>query len=259
MKGKNTAMSWIYRVVIIALCCVIGFCLYKIGGILYEYHVGTKTYNQVQNIAGLTGVTDRETNKKNEHKLGNINFEALKKENGDIRGWIYSRNTVINYPIVQGRDNKFYLYRMFNKKWNGKGTLFIDYRCENPFGDFNTVIYGHRMKDGSMFHDLIKYRKADYYKQHRIMYLFTPEMNYKVRIFGVLTIPADSDFYRFSFNDAAEKEQYIKDIKDGSEIAMDVEVTPDDRIIMMSTCTYEFDNARLVVYGKLEEMKDKNK
>lgn len=253
-EGKQMR-KWIYRIIIFILCCIIGFCLYKIGGILYEYHKGTSAYNEIQKLAGVTHEIDK-IEEKGMDRFDYVDFEALAKKNEDIRAWIYSRNTVINYPIVQGRNNEYYLYRMFNREWNGKGSLFIDANCEHPFEDFNTIIYGHRMKDGSMFHDLIKYRDKAYYEKHRIMYLLTPDKRYKVRIFGVLTIPADSDFYRLSFIDDADKEGYINDVKTGSETPMDVEVTSADRIIMMSTCTYEFEDARLVVFGKLEEIKN---
>ena len=141
-KGKI-----IYKIIILVLLIIIGVCIYKIVGILSEYHEGTKAYEQLQLLAGIEDMEDIE----------NINFKALRKQNKDVKAWLYSEGTVINYPVVQGDDNSYYLYRMVNGEWNGKGSLFIDYRVEKPFRDFNTIIYGHRMKDGSMFHSLIEY------------------------------------------------------------------------------------------------------
>lgn len=238
--------KWLYRIVMIVLICIIAFSLYKIGTILYEYYVGTKEYKQVEKIAGVkeTGFD------------GNVNFDALKKKNKDVKAWIYSEDTVINYPVVQGNDNQYYLYRMMNREYNGKGSIFIDYRNEKPFVDFNTIIYGHRMKDGSMFNSLVDYREKEYFNKHKKLMLVTPEKKYDVIVFGVVTIPADSEMYKFNFNSTAEKQNYLDWIAEHSETKTGVEATTDDKIVMLSTCTYEFDEARLVVYGKLVELYD---
>lgn len=241
--GKRSKI--IYRIIIAVLCIVIGVSLYKIGSIIHEYYEGAQAYKEIRGSA----VTIENLEEK-------IDFDALREQNEDIRAWLCSKDTVIDYPVVQGPDNDYYLYRMFNREWNGRGTLFIDYRCEHPFEDFNTIIYGHRMKDGSMFHSLIDYRDKDYYNEHKTMNLKTPDKEYTVHVFSVNTIPADSSLYRISFDSDEEKEEYIRQVKESSETPMDVEVTAGDKIIMMSTCTYEFDDARLVVYGKLEEKKD---
>lgn len=234
----------LYKLVMLVLIGIIVFCLYQVGTILYGYHKGDKQYNQVQQVAG----TDQA-----EKFTGDVDFESLKEQNADVRAWIYSEGTVINYPVVQGPDNDYYLYRMFNGEYNGAGSIFIDYRHENPFEDFNTIIYGHRMKDGSMFKSLIEYRDADYYNAHKTMLLTTPDAKYDVHIFSVVTIPADSDLYQLEFADDAEKQAYLDRIIEESETKMDVSVSPSDNIVMMSTCTFEIDDGRLCVYGKLVE------
>ncbi len=241
-KGKI-----IYKIIILVLLIIIGVCIYKIVGILSEYHEGTKAYEQLQLLAGIEDMEDIE----------NINFKALRKQNKDVKAWLYSEGTVINYPVVQGDDNSYYLYRMVNGEWNGKGSLFIDYRVEKPFRDFNTIIYGHRMKDGSMFHSLIEYEDKGYYEQHPVMNLITPNHKYDVEIFGVIRIPADSPMYKCQFDSYDEKANYLAQIKKNSLINIDeVEVSAEDRIVMLSTCTYEFEDARMVVYGKLVEKEE---
>lgn len=239
---KQKKGSLLYRLIVAALLVIIGFSAWQIGKILWEYHVGTAAYEEIQQMAG--GAKEAEEK---------IDFDALKKKNKDVRAWLYSEGTPVNYPVVQGEDNQYYLYRMFNGEYNGKGSLFIDYRCENPFEDFNTIIYGHRMKDGSMFHELIEYRDKDYYNEHKTMELTTPEKKYDLQIFAVVTIPADSSLYRFGFSGKGDRQAYLDQILAASEVDMGVSVSPDDRIVMLSTCTYEYDDARLVVYGKLVE------
>lgn len=239
MEKKKNKKNIFYNMIIVILIGIIGFSLFNIGKILWGYYSGTKEYKKVEQLAGIAD--DIPTD---------IDFKKLKEQNEDVRGWIFLKDSPINYPIVQGKDNDYYLYRMFNKDYNTKGSIFLDYRSNGNFEDFNTVIYGHRMKDGSMFHDLIEYRDEDYYNKHKTMILITPEAKYDVEVFGVVTIPADSPQYKFSFNES-EKQSYINWIEANTETKTDVKVTSEDKIIMLSTCTYEYDDARLVVYGKL--------
>lgn len=246
-EKKKKKGSWLYRIIIVVLLGVMIFSAYNIGKILWEYHKGTSAYEEIQQIAMTEGA---------EEARGKIDFDALKKKNKDVRAWLYSAGTPIDYPVVQGPDNQYYLYRMFNGEYNGKGSLFIDYRCEKPFRDFNTIIYGHRMKDGSMFHELIEYRDAGYYREHRTMELTTPKKDYQVEIFAVVTIPADSPLYQCSFSGSADRQAYLDQVLSASEIDTGVSVSPGDKIVMLSTCTYEYDDARLVVYGRLIEKED---
>lgn len=239
-KKKN---SILYRAVICILLAVIIFSLYKIGTIIIEYHEGTQGYRKLQSVAEAEPEKDLQT----------VNFKALQEVNPDVKAWLHSEDTVINYPVVQGEDNQYYLYRTAAGEWNSKGSLFIDYRCERPFRDFNTIIYGHRMKDGSMFHSLTGYEKKSYYEAHPVMDLLTPKHKYEVEIFGVVRIPADSPMYRVQFSGEDERQAYLNWIEENSLIDIDVRVNADDRLLMMSTCTYEFEDARLVVYGKLVE------
>ncbi|MEE0742398.1 MAG: class B sortase [Emergencia sp.] len=234
-----------YKLVMLILICIMAFSLYKIVTIVYEYYKGARAYDSVAELAGIDDLMPT-----------SVDFDALAKINPDIRGWIYSKDTPINYPVVQGENNDKYLYQMFNEEWNGKGSIFVDYRCEEPFEQFNTVVYGHRMKDGSMFHSLTKYRDREYYEKHKKMQLFTPEGDYDIEIFGVVTLEADSQMYRMDFSDEEDEQQYIDWILENTETQMDVRPTAEDRLVMLSTCTYEFDDARLVVYGRLVEREE---
>lgn len=249
MDGKKKAKKsgTAYRVIMVILLCIIAFCIYKIATIVSEYREGTEVYDELAEIAE---VIPDETMR--------IDFDALKEKNEDVVAWLYSEDTVINYPVVQGEDNSYYLYRLADKTWNVKGSLFVDYRCEQPFDDFNTIIYGHRMNDGSMFKSLLEYRDDDgYYNEHKTMKLAVTDAEYEVAVFGAATIPSDSEMYKFEFATDDEKKAYIDRIRKSNEIpsggGSEVSVSPSDKIVMLSTCTYEFEEARLVVWGKLSE------
>lgn len=241
-KREKRKSSLGEKLIMLILIGVIVFSAYKVGTILYGYYEGNQQYNQVQQVAGI---------EKGEEFTGDIDFNSLYKQNKDVKAWIYSEGTVINYPVVQGSDNDYYLYRMFNGEYNGAGSIFIDYRNSAPFETFNTIIHGHRMKDGSMFKPLIQYREMSYFNEHKVMQITTPELKYDLEIFAVVTIPSDSNMYKLNFADDEAKQDYLDKIYKKSEIDTGVEVTTEDKIVMMSTCDYEFDDARLCVYGKL--------
>ena len=113
------------------------------------------------------------------------------------------------------------------------------------------MIYGHHMNDGSMFASICNYGKQEYYDAHPVMYLNTPTQNYRVELFTGFITSADSSVYTFFFNSDAEYGAFLEKMKGFSDFDCDVEVGPEDRIITLSTCTYEYDNARYVVMGKL--------
>lgn len=239
-EGKKKRKSdVVFKIIIIILICIIGVSLYKVSTILWEYHQGSKQYDQVKEVANTEKSTD------------NIEWKSLMNKYKNVKAWLYSKNTVINYPVVQGNDNSYYLHHMVNGKTNWKGTLFIDYRCKKPFQDHLTIIYGHHMNDGSMFRSLVNYRKHDYYVKHPKMLLITPDAKYDIEIFAVDTIPSDSDKYKFYFSGDADKQAYLNWIRKKSELNTKVKVSSNDKLVMLSTCTYEFEQARLVVYGKL--------
>lgn len=182
-----------------------------------------------------------------------VDFQELKKKNENIIAWLYAQNTEINYPIVQGKDNEEYLHKLINGKNNKAGTLFIDYRNSKDLTDENTIIYGHNMKNGTMFGCLDEYKKQSYYEEHKMMYLLTEEKNYKIELFAGYTLPANSKIYNVSAV-SNSKEEMITSAKQKSTFQSDTEINENERIVTLSTCSYEYDEARYVVMGVLREI-----
>ena len=180
-----------------------------------------------------------------------VDFEALQAQCGDVIGWLYCEDTVINYPIVQSSDNSYYLHRMLDGSYSANGTVFMDYLCMPDFSGGNSILYGHNMRDGSMFHSLLEYGKQDYYDEHPVLYLLTPEQNYTVRLFAGLTAPADGWPYVVEFASDAEKAEYLQTAVDASNFRALVTPSAEDRILTLSTCSYTYDNARYLVMGIL--------
>ncbi len=169
----------------------------------------------------------------------------------DAVGWIYSPDTLIDYGVVEAEDNDFYLHRFLDGSYSVSGSLFVDCNCPRDFSGANTVIYGHHMNDGTKFASLVNYRDAGYYEQHPVMYLSTRDMNYRVEIFAFYQTDADSDTYTFRFASDEDYAAYLQRMKSQSDYPTNVTVGPGDRIITLSTCSYEYYDSRYVVQGKL--------
>lgn len=229
--------------------CLIGIILvsgYKIGKTMWEYHVAKSAYT---NISEKTAKVDPK------QFTGVVDWKALKKVNPDVQGWLYQKGTVINYPVVQGTDNDTYLHTRFDKQWSGGGTLFVDCRMEKDFKGFNSIIYGHHMKDGSMFRSIRGYTKEDgYYDKHKTLELATPHGNYHLVVFSAfITKATDEDTYKMTY-DEAEKQAYIDRAWEQSELPItrdSVDVTKNDRLVTLSTCAYDYEEARYIVMCKM--------
>ncbi|HAT4214915.1 TPA: class B sortase [Clostridium perfringens] len=172
--------------------------------------------------------------------------------NSDYMGWINIKNTPIDYPIVKGNNNEFYLTRDFNKQYLATGSIFMDYRNEG-FQDKNTVIYGHHMRDNSMFGSLKKYKDLDYLRKNKYIYITTKDDERLIyEIFGVyVTSSDDTESITIKFNSEEEFSKYIEEIYKKSIYDLDIEVKSTDKILTLSTCSYEFKNARLIIHAKL--------
>lgn len=229
--------------------CLVGIILvsgYKIGKTMWDYQVAKSAYT---NISEKTAKVDPK------QFTGVVDWKALKKVNPDVQGWLYQKGTVINYPVVQGTDNDTYLHTRFDKQWSGGGTLFVDYRMEKDFKGFNSIIYGHHMKDGSMFRSIRGYTKEEgYYDKHKTLELATPHGNYHLVVFSAfITKATDENTYKMTY-DEAEKQAYIDRAWERSELPItrdSVDVTKSDRLVTLSTCAYDYEEARYIVMCKM--------
>ena len=258
---KKKAGKVILTVLIIIFTAVFLFSAYKLISIITEYKAGENTYEEVTENVVVEKAPSKKPGKVEEVEKETVpievDFTSLCAQYEDVIGWIYSPDTVINYPVVQGEDNDYYLNRLITGEYNGSGTIFIDMYNSPDITDTNTIMYGHHMKNGSMFRSLVEYRDTEgYYEEHPVMYFLTPDANYRVDIFAGFTTSATSDTYTFNFSNEDEFMTYIADAVNNSDFETDVEVLPTDRIVTLSTCTYWYDNARYVIQGKLTEIPD---
>lgn len=182
-----------------------------------------------------------------------ISFESLLADCEDVVAWLYCADTPMNYPVVQSEDNDYYLRRLMNGRYNIAGTIFMDYRNQPDFSHWNTIIYGHNMNNGTMFGILPKYQAQSYYDAHPVFYLLTPEKSYKLELVAGYVTPSDSGAYTIPAT-VEERDALLAMAVEKSTFVSDVEVGPEDKLVTLSTCVYDYSNARYVLVGVLREL-----
>lgn len=257
---KTSWTKWV--AIILALICfgVAAFFSWKIYSTEKEYAKGDAVYDEIAQVLSAEAPDGNLESSVDEEIIGEriltVDFDELKAINSEVVGWLYLPDTVINYPVVQGKDNSYYLKHLYDGTYNVNGCLFMDCKNNMDFTDDNILIYGHHMNSGKMFASLVKYKTQNYYEAHPIAYLITPEKMYRIEIFAGYTTTVDSMAYMISPGDRKEKIEWLKEMFDKSDFEADVTVYPEDTIVTFSTCEYSFQNARYVVHGRLVEMKE---
>lgn len=182
-----------------------------------------------------------------------IDFSELQQVNEDIAGWLRIRALDISYPVVQGEDNDYYLHRTFEKEDNFAGCLFVNCDNDRDFTDQNTIIYGHNMKNGSMFGKLKQFREEETYNKSKYFWMFTPDLIFQYRIFSAMVVNKTGLAYQTFYSDE-DFNEWINKAFEGSEVEdSGIQVTSDDHVVTLSTCTGD-DSTRFVVMGKLVQI-----
>lgn len=179
-----------------------------------------------------------------------VDFDILQEEHPDIIAWIYCPNTPINYPIVQGDNNQYYVSHMPDGKYNAAGSIFLDFRNSGDLTDLNSLIYGHNMTNNAMFASLNKYKNQSYYDEHPIIWIVTREVAYRIDLIGGCVTSADSDAYTI-FSTEEQLAAYLQKLPGKSTFTSAVDMETVTRIVTLSTCSYEYNAARYIVIGSM--------
>lgn len=223
-------MKILNKIVNIVLILIIFICIYNISEKLIEYNKADNSYEKIR--------VEKEE-------------ENLYDKYEDYRGWIKIDNTNINYPIVQGKDNSFYLDKDINKNYLSSGSIFMNY-LNHGFNDENTVLFGHHMRNKTMFAQLKKYKEKEFfYGNNDIVIEVENGKVLKYKVFSAYVTDAKDNYIKTNFDDKDQYKEFLEDIKNKSLYKSDIDVNENDKIITLSTCSYEFNDARMVVHGKL--------
>lgn len=223
-------MKILNKIVNIVLILIIFICIYNISEKLIEYNKADNSYEKIR--------VEKEE-------------ENLYDKYEDYRGWIKIDNTNINYPIVQGKDNLFYLDKDINKNYLSSGSIFMNY-LNHGFNDENTVLFGHHMRNKTMFAQLKKYKEKEFfYGNNDIVIEVENGKVLKYKVFSAYVTDSKDNYIKTNFDDKDQYKEFLEDIKNKSQYKLDIDVNENDKIITLSTCSYEFNDARMVVHGKL--------
>lgn len=184
-----------------------------------------------------------------------VDFESLAVVNRDIVGWIYIPNTIVNYPIVKSKDNVDYLNRAADGSYAVAGAIFMDCNNQPDFSDQNTIIYGHNMKDGSMFHCLSSFGKQEFLNEHNEIWIFTPASTMKFRVVAAYQTTFDSNTYFTMFSGKSYSE-YLDSCVQRSTIQTPILPDSGSSIITLSTCMKHGTPNRFVVILQCESIYD---
>ena len=266
-----------FRKALTALLAVVcALCLGRTALQLVQYRQGDETYAQAQELAGLPDLpdlpaadvtdgsgeisgsagTDGETETPEEvpvwqdpyaQALKDMDFSALRQQNPDVLGWILIPGTRVSYPVVQGTDNSYYLDHTWRGGKNSVGAIFMDYRNSGDLSDFNTIIYGHRMNNRSMFGTLSQYKSRSYWQAHPYVYLTDDSGTHRYEIFAAGEVSVDSDVYRLGLRSDSSRQSFLDSCLALS--ALNTGVTPHtyDKVLTLSTCTGNGHATRWVV------------
>ena len=217
-----------FRKALAALLAVIcALCLGRTALQLVQYRQGDETYAQAEELAGLPDLSDlpvvdftggsgsvsssASTDGAGEapeevpvwqdpyaQALKDMDFSALRQQNPDVLGWILIPGTRVSYPVVQGTDNSYYLDHTWRGGKNSVGAIFMECRNSSDLSDFNTIVYGHRMRNGSMFASLKYYESQSYWAQHPCVYITDDRGSYTYEIFAAYEVSTEGETYRLA-------------------------------------------------------------
>ncbi|GGN53373.1 MULTISPECIES: class B sortase [Oceanobacillus] len=250
----NNKMKRILSIGVTLVCA--GVFVYAAHGLIstyLDYHKNSKTMDDLQQtFYEGGGFTEWADNDGDELKVRS-GFDILLGENEELVGWITVDGTQIDYPILQADNNNDYLRKDFYKNYNILGSIFMDYRNDVTSLGKNTIVYGHRTKDQSMFEGLTKYADKAFYEEHKTFTFDTLYESYVAEVFAVYNTTTDFNYIQTEFADDEDFNALLKESLSHSLYETDVDVNADDHILTLSTCDYELDEfkGRFVVQAKL--------
>ena len=269
-KATNKKSINTIRLIIIVLCEIVFlYSAYKLVNLLIiepyqakseslSIHPSSTNFTITNDDGALVISPDDFEDKVDENGIL-ISMKQAVEANSDVKGWLVVPNSIINYPVMQAANNDYYLHRGLDKKYLGRGSLFLDASIKitkNITDNYNYVIYGHNMKNGTMFRDLLKYSKVDFYKENAVISFDTIYESSKWVVFSVMKCNVNEakdevfEFYRTNFDGDADFNSFLEAIKSRSLIKTGIDVNVNDTLLTLQTCSYEYDDIRTVVVAR---------
>lgn len=278
--GERKRFSIFWPAAMLIAVAVLFFSGWQLGKILWGYQSANSSYNEITRQMETEAVTapdvevpvltvngdslsDREAEDlpENGGQTGGDSaaasyvitipdFDYLQSINQDVIGWIQIPGTNINYPVVRGSDNEFYLTHTYTGQENSSGAIFMDTAISDGFNDKNPIIYGHNLKSGAMFSRLNRYARASFWQANPFIYITTPENGQMIyQVFSAYQTVPDAPVYYYGFGEDAEFEEYLERVMNYSIFDAGISVAKEDNIVTLSTCANDT-TYRFVVHAK---------
>lgn len=246
-RKKKKQQNILFRILFLLALAVFLYAAVRL--ILYgiTYWKGSHEYKGLQKYVSEQPKDEISTEENGEFI---VDFSGLKELNPDCIGWIRFENIDISYPIMQGEDNEYYLKHTFEGQAVTAASIFMDANNHADFSDQNTFIYGHNMKDKTMFGKLNNYKDEEFYKENPYFYIYTPDYTYRYDIFSCYLARVDNkvDFYT-QFASDEQFQEFLDGVKAQSAYDTGVEVTPEDKVITLMTCNKAGYDYRFLVHA----------
>ena len=251
------------RIVIAALLALMLVSGWKLGGMMIDYRKNDKGYSDLaEEVVSTPAPTptpapdDPEPEAPPERAPIVVNMAALEERNPDTVAWLYCADTPIDFAIVQTDNNWTYMGWNFNRQQSVFGWTFMDYRCKGDFSGYCHTIYGHNMQNGSVFACLEKYQKQEYYDEHPVMWLITPDVTYKIRLIaGTFFYGTEEAYGGFGDNEEGYR-AYLRSAVAESTFDSGIDPETVDRVVMLSTCSNVRPDMRFAVIGTLDPLEE---
>ena len=240
----------IKKIISLILLIIIFFCAIKIYQKRLGYYTDSRDYDNLRSLSPLSNSSinkDPEENKKDIE-----NEKNLKNINSDYKFWINVEGTNIDFPVIQGKDNDFYLHHNFNKEKSFSGSIFVD--SENNLNDdSNLVVYGHNMRNDTMFAQIKHFKNENFFNANKYVTLYREGKKSTFEIFSVYQENAKDleSQIKIKFSNKEDYEKYLKEQEEKSLFKREgIDLKDNDRILTLVTCGYDFVNARIVIVAK---------
>ena len=248
------------KIINIILVAIIIVCLSIIGYKYYNYNKDDKLNSEIQDLQPVineasdsdnnsSGENDGQDQSKDGDYVNSANEEQLKSINSDYKMWIQIENTNINYPVVQGSDNDYYLKHNFRKESNISGTVFVE-SANDIDNDKNIILYGHNMRNGTMFNNITNYKEESFFNEDNKISIIMNNTLYEYEVFSVYVKNVSEVNLAIGFANEDEFINYAYNEADESLYKKDVDFSAEDNLITLVTCSYEFTDARTIVVAR---------
>ena len=251
-KKLTKAGQMILDLILVISLCTAAYSGYRLWKETEKYRVAGKSYDDMRETVArkLRPVSSDE-----EPQERVIDWDALKALNPDFFAWIELEDSTIDYPVIQGSDNAWYLKHLPDGTYNDAGTIFIDVENHTDFSDRVTVFYGHHMLDDPlMFAEVENFKNQSYYDTHQKFLIHTPDAEYEMYPLAGYVTSGTAGYVQLSFGSDEEYAAYVNDFIARSDFTSQETFSPSDQILMLSTCSYDITDGRYVLIGKLKKV-----